>query len=412
MALTYSNIDATLKQWYHGQRVEDLINKNHPTLALLDKDEGMCGRNTPIPVKGGWGAGRSAGFAQTQTNAANGGFDAKAFLLTHSNDFATDTISGEAIDMSSKDPGAFLKGLTTATDGCIAKLSAAVSRDLFATGYGELGTVATGGASGSTITASNARQVKGIEKGDIIVFAATLTGALRNSGTGLQVSGVDRNTGIVTFTAAVSGESVAAGDYFFHKGDRGTGATPTIIKNVGFPGWCPSSAPAASESFFGVDRSTNSYYAGLRYAPGQSATYDEILMEAATRVFDVSGEPVTHFICSPTTYLNISKVLAGKVQIVNYQKSQALGFQMLEVMSVGGTARIVADSDCPDTLLLGLNLPSWTLYSNGKLVRITDLDGNKMLRQATSDGYEIRALTRYGLGCNHPSANINVTLPS
>ena len=67
-----SNQVAALKELYTGDDfMKDLVYKKNPLLALIGKDEspsGFAGKYIPVPLVYGTPQGRSAGFANAQSN--------------------------------------------------------------------------------------------------------------------------------------------------------------------------------------------------------------------------------------------------------------------------------------------------------------------------------------------------------
>ena len=55
-------------------------------------------------------------------------------------------------------------------------------------------------------------------------------------------------------------------------------------------------------------------------------------------------------------------------------------------------------------------MKSWKLYSLKEPVRILDLDGNKVLREATADAVELRVGGYFQLGCDAPGHNVVIKL--
>lgn len=410
MSLDMTSFDAALKTHYTDQAVEDLVYKDNALLALMPKYENFGGRNLPIVVKYKHGGGRSATFSVAQANSGNA-LGVEDFLLTRVNDYCVATIDSETIEASEGDPNAFMEAATAQIDGAIGTLTRALARDIYRSGWGSLGAIATGGISSDTVTLSNADDVVNFEVSDVCVFSSSEDGAtLRNSGSGLTIESIDRSAGTITFTAAVSTETgTSAGDYIFTKGDRQNSATPTRLKVAGLAAWCPSSAVSASDSFFGVNRSTDTRLVGLRYAPAAGTPLDEVLLEAASRVAREGGR-LTHFFMSPSKFTELVKQLGSKVQYVDLKASANVGFSAVRIMGMRGAIDVVADHNCPSDKVYGLDLASWKLYSLGKAIRVIDTDGNNMIRQASADGVEIRYGFRGNVGTNAPCHNIAVTL--
>ena len=45
-----TSFDAALKQWYTDDKVENMVYKDNPLLAMLAKMEMFKGKNLPIPI--------------------------------------------------------------------------------------------------------------------------------------------------------------------------------------------------------------------------------------------------------------------------------------------------------------------------------------------------------------------------
>ncbi len=409
-SIDLTSYDSALKEYYTGAMIEDLIGKDNPFLALVSKSEKFPGRNLRIVVKFKHGGGRSSSFSVAQANSANG-VGLEDFVLTRVKDYFISTVDGETIESTKDDAGAFMDAMTVAGDSAIGALTNTLARDLFRSGWGSIGTIAAGGISGYTITLSDPNDSVNFNLGDINVFALTeSTSTLRNSGAGLIVSGVNRSTGVITYSAAISTEtSTANGDTIFVKGDRQNSATPVRLKVAGVGAWCPAVAPAASENFFSVDRSVDSRLAGLFYAPASGTQLDEALLEAAGMVHREGGR-LTHFFMGTGRYTELVKLLQKNVQYVDVTVSAQVGFKGVSIMGPGGAITCIADRNVQSDRVFGVSMDSWKLHTIGKAVRLIDTDGSSAVRQAADDGIEIRWGFKGNLGCDAPIHNIQIAL--
>lgn len=404
MALDMTSFDAALKAHYVPQTIENLVYPDNPLLAMLPKYKNFRGRNLPIVVQWKNGGGRSATISVAYANAGNA-LGVEDFVLTRVSDHCWVNIDAETILASEGDENAFMEAVTAQIDGIIGSLTRAVARDVYRAGWGELGVI--GSINSATVTLATISDVVNFEVGDVCVLADSLSGStLRNSGAGLTVASVDRYAGTVTFSAAVSTESGAVGDYIFTKGDRQNSATPTRLKIAGLAAWGPTSAPSAT-AFFGVDRSQDSRLAFARYAPASGEPLNEALISAANLVAREGGR-LTHFFVHPDKYSELIKLLDGKVQYVE-QKVAEVGFEGVRVHGIRGTFEVFADHNCPYGLGYGLDMKSIKLYTIGEVASLWDLDGTTMLRQSQGDGVEVRAHFRGQLGCNAPCHNVVVS---
>jgi len=219
--------------------------------------------------------------------------------------------------------------------------------------------------------------------------------------TGL-VSAVNRSSGIVTINATyTSSGTIAANDYLFCNGDRGA-------KLKGLDAWVPSSAPD-STTFFGVNRAVDTVRLGGNRYDGSALPIEEALIEGAARAAR-EGAKIDHYFVNYDTYSELQKALGAKVQYVDLKATAEVGFRGIQINGPRGPITVVPDQNALSDCAFGLQLDTWKLYSLGKAVRVIDTDGLQMLRQASSDGVEVRYGFYGQLGCRAPGYNIRVTL--
>lgn len=411
MGLDLVSFDAALKEHYTDDRVENLVYKDNPLLALMPKMENFGGRNLPIPLIHGNPQGRSASFARAQARGQNSSSKVKEFLLKRAKDYAVATIDNEVLEASKGDANAFMEAATTEIDGAINSLTRSLAISMYRSGYGEIGQVDASTTLGSTtLVLSNPDDVTNFEVDQELDVAGTLTGASRaygTSGNGLIVTGVDRVAGTVKFASnlndATNGiPAIAAGDYIFVRGDHNGS---TLTKLAGLEAWNPFTAPIAGDSFFGVDRSVDpTRLAGL-YIDGTSAPIEEVLIDAAAKV-GREGQKITHYFMNYTKYAQLEKALGSKVQYIDLKVTAEVGFRGIVINGPRGPIKVIADQNCPSNRVRGVNMEMWKLYSLGKAVRVIDTDGLQMLRQASADGVEVRYGYYANMGCRAPSSNI------
>ena len=73
--------------------------------------------------------------------------------------------------------------------------------------------------------------------------------------------------------------------------------------------------------------------------------------------------------------------------------------------------KIIPDKDCPGSTAYMLQMNTLSLMSIGSCVQLTELDGNRVLRQSADDGVEVRVHSYSQLACTAPGKNCVVTLP-
>lgn len=414
MSLDMTSFDKALKEYYTDEAVEMMVYKSNPFLAVVPKSEEFFGRNLPIPIIYGNPQGRSRNFARAQTRGQILNSLVTQFTLTRVSDYGVATIQNEVMEASKSNMGAFLEAATVEIDGIINSLTRSLAIAQFKSGYGDIGTI--GSFSTTTITLSVAEDVTNFEIGQELDLSSSLNAAtLRaygTSGNGLIVTGVNRSTGVLTFGFNVNDATngiptIANGDTIFVRGDRDNSASPTLGKIAGLAGWLPFTAPT-STAFFGVDRSVDPVrLAGLRI-DGSASPIEEAGVEGAVQVAREGGAP-DHWFMNFSKYSQLEKALGSKVQYVDLKVGE-IAFRGIRINGPKGEIKVVPDQNCPLNLSYMLQLDTWKHYSLGKSVRVLDTDGLQMLRQAASDGVEVRYGYYANLSCRAPGFNAVIKL--
>lgn len=400
MSLDLTTFAAALKQHYTNDRVENMVYRDNPLLALMPKYEQFGGDNLKLPVKHGIPQGRSANFATAQSNKTN--TQLKAFLLTRDKDYSLASIDNETIEASKGNSNAFMEAATTEIDGAIESATRSLAIAMYGTGSGSIGQAAAS-VTGTTIQLKNVEDVTNFEVGMEIVVSTADGGGAVKSGT-VTVNGVDRDSGVVTvdaLTAIAGGAGVAADDYIFVEGDYDS-------KIKGLRAWLPDSAPS-STAFFGVDRTVDATrLGGIRY-DGSDEPIEEALISAASRVAREGGKPDYCFM-SYSKFADLEKALGSKVQYIDAHANAEIGFRGMLIHGPRGSIKVIADQNCPDDRAFMLSMQYWKLYSLGKAPKILDSDGLKFLRESNADAVEVRVGYYAQMGCRAPGFNANVKL--
>jgi hypothetical protein len=400
MSLNLTTFAAALKQHYTNDRVENMVYKDNPLLAMISKMEQFGGKNLPIPIIYANPQGRSASFSTAQSN--KGSSQLKDFVLTRDRDYSLASIDNETMEASKGDANAFLQAATVEIDGAIQSATRSLAISLYGTGSGSIGQVANGSFATTVLQLSDIESVTNFEVGQILQVSATDGGGSVRAGT-LEVAGVDRDAGTVTMTQNLSTgvAAIAQNDFIFVEGDYDA-------KIKGLRAWVPDSAPS-STPFFGVDRTSDVVrLAGVRY-DGSAQPIEEALVDAAARVAREGGRP-DHCFMSYDKFSDLEKALGSKVQYIDLKTKAEIGFRGMLINGPRGPIKIIPDQNCPSDRAFMLQMDVWKLYSLGKAPRILDSDGLKMLREASADAVEVRVGYYGQLGCRAPGWNANIKL--
>lgn len=418
MSDTLTTLDGMMKQYYSDEKVMNLIYDSNPFLTMVDKDEGFVGNAMKVPViyAGAQGVGHTFSTAQTQASNTNNGI-AGFLVSTRASMYGVAVWSRELMLASATDAGAFLSEAKVAVENLLRTLGNQIATALYRSGFGDQGNIQTGSSvSGTTITLQNTEDIVNFEVGQNLVVSATQNGSLRalgSSGNALIVTGVDRTSGILTFGFAVNDgtngiPTIAAGDYIFIQGNH---TSSTALMPYGIESWVPATTPSSSDSFWGVNRSSDTRLSGQRLNGTAGQSLEELLIEGA-QIVGREGGKLSHYFMSFNTYARLLKQMQGRVILTSVETDTGIGFRGATVQTPTGEVLVIPDRTCPMNRIYGLELSSWSLASLGKFIAPVEEDGLMILRASTADNFE----TRYGgymqLVCRAPGHNINIQIPT
>ena len=392
MALNMTTFAAALKQHYTGEKIENMVYKDNPFLAMISKYEEFGGENLKLPIKYGIPQGRSATFVDAQDNKTS--TKLKAFLLTRVSDYSLASITNETIEASKGNANAFIEAATTEIDGAIESATRSIAVALFGDGTGQIGvvgTVSTTTTTNDTITLATIQDITNFEVGMQLNFGTATT----NKG----IDSVNRDTGVFVCDANTSATATEA---IYQDGDKD-------LMLTGLNGWLPSTAPAASESFFNVDRSADTTRLGGIRFDASSLPLEEGLIGAAARVAREGGKPDVCFV-NYSNFADLEKALGSKVSYVDVKINPEIGFRGILIHGPRGPIKVIPDQNCPNNVAFMLQMDVWKLYSLGKAPKILDSDGLKFLRESAADAVEVRVGYYAQLGCRGPGYNARIAL--
>lgn len=414
MALTTeSNLDLTsyaaaIKQYYKNIDFTQEVYKKFPWFGMIPKNNEWVGSPAIQPIAFATVPSASATFATAQSLA--GSSQQIAFQLTSAKDYSLAYLDRETM-MASKTPdGAFLKAATHEIDMAIKEASKRAAFASIGDGSGVIGTISSASSVGTTtITLADPRQAVNFQVNDTLQLVAPGTSvagawaAAVRSGSVL-LNAVNRQTGQLTATGnwSTGVSAAAAGDGICKSGDFNA-------KIKGLAAWLPLTAPSTSDSFFSVNRSSDSRLFGV-YTDGRGFPMEEALITAAANVAQEGGSPDT-VLMNFKNWTNLINALGAKKVFMREGEVKAdgadIGYTSVVVEGPNGTMDIVADAFVPSNVIYILQKDTWTLYSRGEYPQIFDIDGNsgQMLRQASADAYEIRVGGYGQIGCGAPGWN-------
>jgi hypothetical protein len=432
MAAVYANSAnqiAALKELYTDDKeyLKDLVYKENPFLALVPKNEspdGFAGKYIPVPLEYGTPQGR----AHTFTNAQNQQTATAlvSYFVYVIEDYQLVTITNLLMEQTKTNAGAFVDAAKLQLDGGFRNITNNIAFELFGDGTSTRGissaasTQAGITVGGTVLPLTNAQQIVQFEVGMLLEASATAGGA--PSADTVLITAVDRANGIVygTASAATLSANWAIGTgmaYLTIVGDLpATGATSTssYLALSGLQAWIPVATPAATDSFWGVNRSADpTRLAGCRYNAA-SYTIEEGMTNALAFLNREGGKPDLA-IMDFTSYASLVNALGAKVQYVQVNHDEVeVAFEGITFQSAYGRVTVLADRSCPPQTCYLLTMNTWKLRSLGKVPHILTygMEGLEGLRVGNADALEIRIGYYGNLICSAPGWNCVVQLSS
>ncbi len=419
-----SNQVAALKELYTGDDyMKDLVYKKNPLLAMLPKDEspsGFAGKYIPVPLIFGTPQGRSATFATAQTNQTAP--QLASFFVYRVSNYQIATITNELLEATRDNAGAFINEAKLVMDTAIRNISNDLALDLYGNATGARGVISSISGSG-VITLTQPAQVVNFEVGMALV-SYSISGTTYTQSTSSAIGyviAVNRYTGTVSLSATAGGNAGLPTNWSTAfpnvgvSGDVAFGALTvqtSFLKVSGLAAWGPQTAPSASESFWGVDRSVDSRMYFTIAQNTSSETIEEALIDGASLVAREGGQPDMCFM-NFTSYAALEKSLGSKVQYVDVKHEEAdIAFAGIRIHAPYGPVMVIPDRNCPPLTAYMLQMDTLKFRSLGKAPHILTygLEGLEGLRVGTADALEIRIGYYGNLICNAPCWNAVIPL--
>lgn len=344
-----------------------------------------------------------------------------SFFVYRATDYQLVTITNELIEATADNAGAFVDEVKLNMDTGFRNLSNNLAHDLFGDGSGSRGQISA--ISSGVITLADPNSVVNFEV-NMVLVAFSISGLTYTQSTGANlgyVVAVNRAAGTVTVSATSGGAAGTPtnwstsfpylgvqGDVFF-----GTvSATTSYLAPQGLAAWIPLTAPGGTDSFWGVNRSTDvTRLAGVRF-DGSAETIEEALIDAASLVAREGGAPEMCFI-NFASYAALEKSLGSKVQYVSVKHEEAdIAFAGITVNAPYGPITVVPDRNCPAQRAYLLQMDTWKFRSLGKAPHILKygVEGLEGLRVGSADALEVRIGYYGNLVCGAPGWNCVVSL--
>jgi hypothetical protein len=394
-----TSLEPILKTIYDKQ-AKVIAFDSHPFLGRCPKNENFFGENFVQTVRFVGGQGVSADFTKALNNRNPNQY--RKFTITRFSMYGIGSITGEAIEAAQGSMYTMAEGLESEIKGLFTTIGINAAASMFRTGSGTIG-------KGATLLSATVLQLA--TPSDAIHFGVGQTlGSSPTDGSGpanvgsVQLVAVDQEAGTLTANVnwAVGIAGFAATDFVFNDGNYNA-EMPGLLK------WIPPTAPAPGDNLYGVDRSVAPVeLAGMRLN-GNGAPREET-WQRAMGLSARFGARITDGYMHPDDLAKLTISLGSQVRRETLPATvTSVGYEAVEVSGPTGTVKIFGDPDCPQGYAWGLKKDTWELRTLKAMPRFLDLDGNRILREATADAYEFRIGYRGALRCDSPKDNICIT---
>ena len=402
-AATDSTHSGVLKRIYPFDEIERMMYENNPAYAMTPKKHDFFGNEMHRAIRVAATAGRSKDFATAKANKQASVIE--RLLITTVEDYSLYSVSGKLVRQTSNSKGALVNALTDEVDSAMDAMNRAFGYGVYTNKGGAIARVsASQTLTSTTLSLITADDIVKIEKNQYLTFAATdgTSGSVKAGR--VKVTAVDRDAGTCTVDAALSTAvpTIATSDYIFPEGDFGEAMS-------GYDGWVPSTAPTAGDSFFSLDRSTDpTRLAGSRI----SATTLQI-EEAVKKALQVgvrNGCKTSHIFMNDKNFLDLDLSLGSQKRYVDTTTGK-VGFTGIQFVGHGSKpVEVYPDPNCPLNIAYGVQMDQWTIEGPGQFPFIDATDGDKILREESSDAFEGRIKSYHQMICKSPGRNWRLAL--
>ena len=391
-----------LKQYYTGQKVESLVFKS-PTVALMPKDTSGSGEAY-------YGAIRSSitsAISHTDTVAFTDTSSSvyKRWACPWRSGYGRALVSGEVLDKTGNDKGAFVRAVISETEGAYDGIAAQIGADIWGNGGGAIGRLDSAcNVATASITLANPSNAIKVRVGMTLKSASTdgTSGSVRAGSA--KVIAVDLFTGVITLDVHMDDgiTSPVNSDWIFADGDFG-------LAFQGIPAWIVKAADRAGilgTSFNGTIRSVDPVrLAGVPYSGG-GAPKKESLIQLGMMLHRM-GAKTSHIVFNDLDLADVMKDITTNTRIVTETayKNPQIGFSAVEAAFPFGTVKLMTDPFLAQGDAYMLDMSTWKMPSIGSIPKVDFIDKLNWLRTAGADSYEFRTLYRACTYCSNPGHN-------
>lgn len=364
----------------YGQGGLELYDAMTPLMSQIKKTYTHSGEKFQDKIDASLGGGVGGGTLPTPSQ-----YQLRRVEFARKKQYYRAGIDREAI-YASKDQGAFDEQLKTLAARGPKTFNRFIETQLFLpkavssnalVGGGVLGTIATGGVSGSnpyTLTLTSFKAAN-FEIGDIVNIETANTDKF-------EIQGISQSAGTITVYRNTGSQVPAQGDAIFHQGNENNGILG-LEGNLSFA----SGNTLYGESF------------GYRYEPGaninaaSAGINTEFIDEAALSIHKLNGGSIDTIIGSHVQWRKFAATMEGDKRYCITKPVTDIkghpGFKGIEYVGPNGSAVFLISRFCDDDKVYVFDKSKLELKHTRGFGWFDD-DGTVFMREANSDSYEAR----------------------
>jgi hypothetical protein len=389
-------------------KLQGIADRAAPFNAACDRPiQGGASVSEAVIISGPKGNSYSLTAAQAvAAQAAHGASNYDEFVSTFGEYHGIANVTARAVAGSKTNMDAYLRQLSEVMESEVGAFGAVSERKLLGPVGGNIGKIAntTIGADGEmslTIDGDAQNMAAGM-----ILQAATTDGSSApstvRSGLGyLFAVFVDGDANGAHIHVATSESNATAGtagiptgwaanDFLFRNGDIAASTDLSDAQIRSFQAWV--TLAAATGTYNAVNRSQDSRLSGFRVPAATlngMSVLDRMQLLATTGRSQCGATGATLFVVGPNTW----QQLAQEVQsygTLTFTQNAKIGIQLLTIMTCNGPSQVLNSPACAESDIFLFTQSTLKIYNYDGFPALDEGDGNEILRQSTSVGYEIR----------------------
>lgn len=424
---TLASFAPLIKVLYPDNVAKDVTSVDNPFWASVSKEMDFYGSSLEVPVKYTNPQSTSNTPSTAITARIGAGTRSKKFSVKRGHLYGVHVINQELAAATENDRGAFLRARKTEIDGLLTQLGNDAGRQLYREGNGNITSWTTAASSPGTATSivlDNPEDIALFEQGmQLIITTANPTdstaAAQLASSSAAYVVAIDRDAATLAFnassatgaaqalnTAFAATISATSTQYYLAKqGDNlGFSSSSEVGQICGLASWLPITAPQSGESFWNMDRSSDTVRLGGVRFDARGLPLDEAFIRCAARVAREGGSPSRVYM-NFAQYANVTTTLMSKGRYTSF-KAGEIGFESFVIHGAKGDLEIVADRNCPTGRAYMLTPDTWCFH-HLRAAPFLSVEGNAngVLQETDTFDLQVRALLWGQLVCNAPGRN-------